>query len=160
FSRDWSSDVCSSDLVAFQPFGMPLDCQEKRAVLRLQRFHHSIPAPGRDDQSRGWFLYRLVVKGVRPNPLPFYYSRQEGSFLHPHPVADLFRRRLLPVGDPELCREILVQTAAKRHIDNLQPSADPKDRNGVTKSPPDQEDLPGVPVPAHTVQGKEFLLPV
>src|SRR5690606_13431001 len=81
-------------------------------------------------------------------------------FLHPHPVADFFCRGILPVGNPELCRKILVQTAAKGYIDNLQPPADPEDRDGVTESLFYQENFPSIPVPVYTVQGKESFLSV
>src|SRR6266511_2344382 len=46
FSRDWSSDVCSSDLHRFEPRGHPFVAVEQDVALpRAKELGHSVPLP-------------------------------------------------------------------------------------------------------------------
>ena len=109
---------------------VPLDPQDKPAARKLDRLDHPVRGVGRGGEAARDLLDRLMVSAVDPEPSAAEDGVEPALRLDLDPVPGKACRQggLMAKRAPALPRQILVERAAERHIEELHSSAHPQDR--------------------------------
>src|SRR5690606_27557952 len=130
-----------------QVLGMPLHPVQGPAPVRLNRLHDTVEVAADHGQSRSRSVDGLVMQTVYPE----LRLAADGRQLAPFVEADLLCRQqtLAVVGQPTQVANVLVQGAAKDHVDELRAAADTEQRQVVVQRAADPVDLETVAVGIH-----------